>query len=189
MYLFFDTETTGLPRNWKAPLSDLDNWPRMVQLAWLIYNKEGKKIDSKNFIIRPDGFEIPEESSGIHGITTEIAAAEGSDLKYVLALFSDFISRSSKLVAHNMQFDEKIVGAEFLRKTIPNQLFSKDRICTMLGARDFCAIPGSYGLKWPTLSELHIKLFGEDFENAHDAFSDITATARCFWKLRELKII
>jgi len=30
MYLFFDTETTGLPRNWKAPVTDLDNWPRMV---------------------------------------------------------------------------------------------------------------------------------------------------------------
>ncbi len=33
MYLFFDTETTGLPRNWHAPASDLANWPRLIQLA------------------------------------------------------------------------------------------------------------------------------------------------------------
>ncbi|MCK5221608.1 MAG: 3'-5' exonuclease [Candidatus Aminicenantes bacterium] len=189
MYLFFDTETTGLPKNWKAPVSDVNNWPRLVQIAWLIYNESGEKIDSKNFIIKPVGFVIPGESSGIHGITTERALAEGDDLIYVLALFSDYINRSSMLVAHNMQFDEKIVGAEFIRKNIKNKLFSKERICTMLGSRDFCAIPGSYGLKWPTLSELHIKLFGEDFENAHDAYSDITATANCFWKLKELQIL
>ena len=35
MYLFFDTETTGLPRNWKAPVTHLNNWPRMIQIAWI----------------------------------------------------------------------------------------------------------------------------------------------------------
>ena len=27
MYLIFDTETTGLPKNFKAPITDTDNWP------------------------------------------------------------------------------------------------------------------------------------------------------------------
>ena len=44
MYLFFDTETTGLPKNWKAPITDLENWPRLVQLAWLVYDNIGNKI-------------------------------------------------------------------------------------------------------------------------------------------------
>ncbi len=189
MYLFFDTETTGLPRNWKAPLSDLDNWPRMVQIAWIVFNENGDKIDSKNYIIKPENYIIPTESSDIHGITTERALSEGDDLTYVLAVFSDYINRADKLVAHNMSFDEKIVGAEFLRKNIKNKLFSKERICTMMSSKEFCAIPGSYGLKWPTLSELHKKLFEKDFENAHDAYSDITATADCFWKMKELKIV
>jgi len=26
MYLFFDTETTGFPRKWKIPITDLNNW-------------------------------------------------------------------------------------------------------------------------------------------------------------------
>ena len=99
------------------------------------------------------------------------------------------MNRSKKLVAHNMQFDEKIVGAEFIRNNIKNSLPSKERICTMLKSKEFCAIPGSYGLKWPTLSELHTKLFGRDFDNAHDAYSDITATANCFWELKKLRII
>ena len=189
MYLFFDTETTGLPKKWKAPLSDLDNWPRMVQIAWIVFNENGDRIDSKNYIVKPENFEIPVESSDIHGITTERAVAEGDDLTYVLAVFSDYMNRADKLVAHNMSFDEKIVGAEFLRKNIKNKLFSKERICTMMSSKEFCAIPGSFGMKWPTLSELHKKLFGKDFENAHDAYSDITATADCFWKLKKLEIV
>ena len=71
MYLFFDTETTGLPRNWKAPVSDLNNWPRLVQLAFLYYDNNGNKISSGDFIIKPEGFTIPTDVSRIHGITTE----------------------------------------------------------------------------------------------------------------------
>ncbi len=189
MYLFFDTETTGLPKNWKVPVSDVDNWPRMVQLAWLLYNKKGEKIDSKNFIIKPENFEIPLQSSNIHGITTEKAYREGDDLTYVLVLFSDYINKATNLIAHNMQFDEKIIGAEFIRKKIKNKLFLKNRICTMISSVDYCGIKGKHGLKWPSLSELHIKLFNKDFEDAHDAFADISATADCFWKLKNLKII
>lgn len=46
MYLFFDTETTGLPKNYKAPASDSDNWPRLVQIAWSIYDAEGNSWES-----------------------------------------------------------------------------------------------------------------------------------------------
>ena len=67
MYLFFDTETTGLPKNWKAPITDLENWPRLVQLAWLVYDNIGNKISTKNFIVKPSGFIISEESTKIHG--------------------------------------------------------------------------------------------------------------------------
>jgi DNA polymerase-3 subunit alpha len=35
-YLIFDTETTGVAKDFKAPPSTGDNWPRIVQLAWSI---------------------------------------------------------------------------------------------------------------------------------------------------------
>ena len=46
-----------------------------------------------------------------------------------------------------------------------------------------------HGYKWPKLSELHIRLFGEDFDEAHDAAMDINATEKCFWKIRAIGLI
>lgn len=186
MYLFFDTETTGLPRNWKAPVSDLNNWPRMVQLAWLYYDKTGKKISGNDYIIKPEGYTIPMETSRIHGITTARAMEEGINLSVVLQEFHELANEAEVLVAHNMSFDEKILGAEFLRKRMQNIIDAKKRVCTMQSSTNFCAIPGPYGYKWPKLSELHHKLFNTGFEEAHNAANDIYATAKCFWELKRL---
>lgn len=189
MYLFFDTETTGLPQNWKAPISDLSNWPRLVQIAWLYYDKDGNKIDGNNFIIKPSGFTIPLEASRIHGILNDRAMNEGTELHVVLNDFQNQISQASYLVAHNMSFDEKIVGAEFLRNNMKNIITRKNRICTMEKSANYCKIEGRYGYKWPKLSELHFKLFRTGFEEAHNAAVDITATAKCFWQMKKLGII
>lgn len=191
MFLFFDTETTGLPRDWNAPVEKLDNWPRLVQLAWLAFDREGNRLAGGEHIVRPEGFIIPTASSDVHGITTERALAEGEDLRQVLEEFSGKISEADLLIAHNMNFDEKIVGSEFLRNSIASRLFEKERICTMISSIDFCAIPSSSGsgYKWPRLSELHVKLFGKDFEDAHDALVDTSACARCFFELKKQKVI
>ncbi len=189
MYLFFDTETTGLPKNWNAPVQNVNNWPRMVQIAWLLYDNNGARIDGKDFIIKPEGFSIPYNAERLHGISTEKATNEGQNLDFVLELFARQIENAGILVAHNMNFDEKIVGAEFIRKGIKNELFRKHKICTMKESTDYCKIPGPYGYKWPKLSELHKKLFKKDFEEAHNAAFDVNATAKCFWKMKELGIL
>jgi DNA polymerase III epsilon subunit-like protein len=189
MYLFFDTETTGLPRNWKAPVSDLDNWPRLVQLAFLFYDSHGNKISGGDFIVKPEGFTIPTQASRVHGISTERALREGHSLLSVLQHFNSLVEQASYLVAHNMSFDEKIVGAEFLRNGMKNSIQTKNKICTMESTTNFCAIHGPYGYKWPKLSELHYKLFKTEFEEAHNAAADITATAKCFWELKRLGVI
>jgi DNA polymerase-3 subunit epsilon len=193
MYLFFDTETTGLPLSWNAPASNTSNWPRMVQLACLLTDPDGIIIEQRNFIIKPEGYTIPSEASNIHGITTERANREGLDLNASLSDFSSLLVRATHLVAHNMEFDEKIVGAEFHRKFGSDPLPSKAKFCTMKNPQviEHCSIPpfryGSY--KWPKLSELHTKLFGVDFDEAHDASVDIKATAKCFFELRRIRII
>ena len=189
MYLFFDTETTGLPRNWNAPLSDLDNWQRLVQIAWLQYDNKRRKLLERNYIIKPEGFTIPPDASQVHGITTTRAKRDGVALKKVLREFSMLIDKSSLLVAHNMAFDKKIVGAEFLRKGINNNLAQIQKICTMEASTPFCKLPGNYGYKWPKLTELHFTLFNNEFEEAHNAAVDITACAKCFWELKRRGII
>lgn len=189
MYLFFDTETTGLPRDWRAPLTDFENWPRMVQLAYIVCDDSGGKITSRDYVVKPVGFSIPEEAARIHGITTEYAIKNGAPLGNVLTEFHSVLNKAQYVVAHNMSFDEKIVGAEFLRAGMEVCLPAKTRICTMQSSTNYCALPGANGFKWPKLSELHQKLFGEDFSDAHNAAVDIAATAKCFWELCRLGVI
>ena len=189
MYLFFDTETTGLPRNWKAPVTDLNNWPRMIQIAWILCDNKGNRIEANAYIIKPENFEIPIAASKVHGISTQKAIDEGEDLEKVLNKFNELVEQADFIVAHNISFDEKILGAELLRKKVKSSFQRKPKLCTMHASTDYCKLSGPYGYKWPKLSELHIKLFGKDFEDAHDASVDINATEKCFWEMRKIGLI
>jgi DNA polymerase III subunit epsilon len=192
MYLFFDTETTGLPKSWKAPVSDLGNWPHVVQIAWALFDESGTQIAFHDHIIKPEGFVIPGSATAIHGISTERALKEGQLIKEVLKGFSETVRGATCLVAHNMDFDEKMVRAEFLRQEMPDVFQSvpvHQKICTMKSSTGYCKIPGPYGNKWPKLSELHIKLFEVDFEDQHNAASDVLCCAKCFFELKRRAII
>ena len=189
MYLFFDTETTGLPRNWKAPVTDLNNWPRMVQIAWILSDSLGNRIDSDDFIIKPENFTIPLDASRVHRITTERAIKEGEELEKVLNSFSELVKQADFIVAHNISFDEKIMGAEFLRKDMVSRLFDNPKVCTMQKSTNFCQISNGHGYKWPKLMELHVKLFDEEFDGAHDALADVKACARCFFELKNRGVL
>lgn len=186
MYLFFDSETSGLPHDWNAPVAQTANWPRLVQLGWLRCDPDGTPAGAREYLIKPNGFVISREAIKKHGITTERALAEGVALEPVLAEFSKVVETAQVVVAHNVSFDEKVVGAEFLRAGMMNVLERKKQYCTMKGSADYCQLPGRYGFKWPTLSELHEKLFGEAFTGAHSALADCTACMRCFFRLKEL---
>ena len=185
MYLFFDTETTGLPKRWNAPVTDIDNWPRLVQLAWIVCDEHGQTVSSRDVIVQPDGFVIPMEVSRLHGITTVIAREKGRPLQEVMEEFAEQVDAAGALVGHNISFDECIVGAEFERLRMMTSLFLKPKYCTMKSATDYCKLPGKKGFKSPRLSELHQVLFGTGFDNAHNALADVEATVRCFWELRK----
>jgi len=188
-FLFFDVETTGLPRDYTAPVSRLQNWPRLVQIAWLLCDESENCLDGRSQIIKPAGFSIPKAAVRIHGITTERALNEGVPLSQALNEFSTAISRSDYVIAHNIGFDSKIVGAEFIRENIQNRLFQTPHICTMKSSTDFCRLPGPYGYKWPNLTELYSVLFDEPFAETHNALADVAACARCFFQLQKRGII
>lgn len=189
MYLFFDTETTGVPRNWRAPVTDLGNWPRIVQVAWVECEKDGTAVRETVFLIEPEGFSIPAEATRVHGITTRQATTEGVRLSKALAALSAAAAARAVGVAHNLAFDENVLGAEFLRSRLANPLTRLRRVCTMEASTNHCRIPGTRGYKWPTLGELHQHLFGEVQNKAHDAASDARACARCFFELKRLGVI
>ena len=189
MYLFFDTETTGLPKKYNAPASDSENWPRLVQLAWLQYNENEQLEQTGNLIIKPVDFEIPQEATNIHGITTEKAVNEGINLIDALLEFNDIVHQSTILIAHNISFDEKIIEAEYLRCHPVANLSEIKKICTKNASTNYCKIPGRYGYKWPSLMELHELLFDIQFEDAHDALVDVKACAKCFFELKKRNVI
>lgn len=192
MFLVFDTETTGLPARNDAPLTDFDNWPRVVQLAWQIYDEYGKVIDAQNYIIRPDGYEIPINVQVIHKISTEYALKVGHPLAEVLDIFIESAEKSKYFVGHNLNFDLSVLGCEFLRVKGQNPLTNWKVVdtCTEKTAA-FCKIPGGShgGFRFPKLLNIYKLLFGNEFDSAHNASADVDATARVFLELIRIGVL
>ncbi len=186
MYLIFDTETTGLPKNWNLPYTHTDNWPRCIQIAWQLHDEMGNVLEHQDYLVKPEGFNIPFDAEQIHGISTELAEQRGVPLAEVLAKFKEAMSKTKFIVGQNVGFDLNIMGAEFHRLGVENQLQELPVLdtCTEQTAA-LCQIPGGRGgrFKLPTLTELHQYLFGEPFAEAHNATADVEATTRCFLEL------
>ncbi len=186
MYLIYDTETTGLPKDFRAPISDSDNWPRVVQIAWQLHDEFGNLIEHKNFLIKPENFTIPYSAEQIHGISTQLATEKGKKLDAVLDAFNTALKKADFIVGHNIEFDRNIMGAEFFRKTKPTPLMEMPKLDTNTEATaNLCQLPGGRGgrYKLPKLGELYNFLFQESFSEAHNATADVEATARAFFEL------
>ena len=191
MYLIFDTETTGLPKKWAAPITDTDNWPRCVQIAWQLHDEMGNLLEHQDYLIQPEGYNIPYDAESVHGISTELAQQQGISLKEMLEKFNDSLSKAKFIVGQNLGFDVNIMGCEFYRMGIesPMSLLPILDTCTEVTA-SLLQLPGGRGgkFKLPTLTELHQYLFGQPFAEAHNATADVEATTRCFFELIRTQI-
>lgn len=190
-YMFFDTETVGLPSNFNAPSSDIRNWPRLLQLSWILTDVSGNIIREEDHFIDPDGFDIPQYLYRINGITPEITKTWGERIDSVLESFVNDLNYVKTIVGHNVVFDQRVVGAELIRLGKPDIIANINSIDTMIESADFCDIPSANGKdpKFPKLQELYNVLFQEDFTDAHNSLNDVKATMKCFWRLKELDII
>jgi len=186
MYLIFDTETTGLPKKWKAPITDVNNWPRAVQIAWQLHDKFGNLIENQDFLIKPEGYNIPYDAEQIHGISTQLATEKGDSLENVLTSFNTALSKTKFVVGQNVKFDLNIMGCEFHRLGVATELNNLPVLDTCTEKTAFlCQLPGGRGgkFKLPTLTELHQELFKTPFDEAHNATADVEATSRSFLEL------
>ena len=186
MYLIFDTETTGLPKSWTAPITDTDNWPRCIQIAWQLHDEMGNLIEHQDYLVKPEGFNIPYDAERIHGISTELAMEQGILLSEVLEKFNIALSKTKFIVGQNVGFDVNIMGCEFHRMSIGSDMSKMPVLdtCTEITA-NLLKLPGGRGgrFKLPTLTELHQYLFNQPFAEAHNATADVEATTRCFLEL------
>jgi DNA polymerase III epsilon subunit-like protein len=152
--LFFDTETTGLPKNRDPAHKGPENWPHMVSISWVL--QDGSIIrERKSFIIKPDWI-IPEDSIRIHGITQERAVRDGFYLRDVMNQF--LAIEHDYLIGHNIDFDLNVlVNACMWDLHLPMPRFGR-QFCTMKLSTDLLRIPfgnGRIGNKPPKLGELY----------------------------------
>lgn len=192
--LVFDTETTGLPLK-NATLNDLQSWPYIIQLSYILYDLDSNKICvSHDHIIKiPKNVNLTEKSVSMHGITMEKSQNEGISIDLALELFNICLNEANFIVAHNIEFDKKIIRVECLRNSIPFCVSDEKHIeyCTMKKSINLCNLKSKYQnyhdnsfkLKYPTLSELHFKLFKCNPIGVHNSFVDILICLRCFYKL------
>lgn len=190
MYLIFDTETTGKPKDYKAAMTNLDNWPRIIQLGWALHKEDGELIASRTDLIKPDGWVIPVEKFWIdNGYSTVKNESNGIPIAVALNHFVSAAKDCMAMVAHNMAFDYNVLGAEMIRANVTTGRKIMT-ICTMEDGTNLCKLPNRTGrpgkYKWPSLAELHLKLFGCGFDGAHDAGADVKACAKCFFAMKEL---
>ena len=195
MYLFFDTETNGLPIDPKLSHVFVDNWPRLVSVAWVLKDINKNTIEEKSFIIKPDGWTIPENlTKDFHGISTEMAEKEGTPIEEVLEAFVEALNKTTYVVGHNIRFDRKILAAEMYRncfgKHYDELLYGTRYRDTMHVSRVYVeARSKKGGIKFPNLQEMYTKLFEKEFSNAHTALGDLNATMESFYKLFDMGLV
>lgn len=187
--LFFDTETTGIKTK-----ENPDFKPALVQLGAILQDTKTKDVLAEvNLICTQTNGPIPEAASNIHGISDEMAAKYGVDIRMIDMVFACLISKADVIVAHNIDYDMDVVhdNMEHSWKRIKD----KQQFCTMENNINVVKAPFSDKQKWyytskgikpdaaykrPSLMETHVFYFGTEFEGAHDAMADIRACRDVF---------
>lgn len=195
-YIFFDTETTGLPRDRRLPaISGNGNWPEIVSLSWILY-EDTRFVRAQSYIVQPNGWRIGPDSSAIHGIDHDFACRHGLDLDYVLEQFRNEAFECDVVVAHNLAFDLNVIDAAWYWHICPERgLHSKPpfgwpktQICTAEYGKDICKFPfprGGEGFRFPKLAELYTKVVGRSPPRAlHCSLNDTLFLAELFFHLR-----
>lgn len=179
--LFIDTETSGVPDNWKEPTKNTQKWPYILQIAWSIYKKSGEAVLERDYYIDAGEVEINKDSLAIHGITNDIIREKGISRAKVLKLLSDdLINYEPLVVGHFIEFDKKMLEVGFSRVGFNNSFGNLPRFCTMQYSSKIAAHFGRNSLR---LDELYRYLFNAEVKNYHNAKYDVKATSEVFFEL------
>lgn len=175
--LFVDTETTGLTKDQAITFKNIDNWPTIRQIAWLVYEKNGNIVKAKNY--STERMVIPGSEQNPGYVPPVIIP-----IHEILPVFLEDLSECDVIVGHNIDFDVNVILSELYRYGLETDTLKEmRRFCTMKNSIEFCGFDSDHGDRFPKLQELYSKLFHKPFSNAHDAYCDIKATADCYWKL------
>lgn len=186
--LIFDASGVGRPKSFKAPVTDTFVWPRLAHLSWIILDENLKPLKDYDCIVKPEGYTFDEEKIKYCHIDQEDIDKKGEKLEDILEKFKESIEETDFVWAHNLNLNENIVGAEFIRAGIRHNLHNAASYCLMQESTFYCKLPGKggRGYKWPSLNELHAILFKKGYSPSNNARADVIASSRCFIMLMKL---
>lgn len=202
-FLYIDCETNGLPSNYKAPFTNVSNWPHAVQITFQL-KEDGKLIKHSNNIIKPRANMIWSEETAkkFHGITKEIAERDGRDIFEVMTELRECISKADVVIAHNITFDKTILLAESQRLYLETRINEQgDKWLWPSSVATLCTMESTTGIvkllpikngkyKWPRLEELHNFLFQTKFDKPlHDSNNDVECMIKCHEELMSKKVL
>ncbi|MFD2963258.1 MULTISPECIES: 3'-5' exonuclease [Olivibacter] len=183
--LFIDTETTGLPKKWTVGYSTKDNWPSAVQVAWIVFTKDGREIKRENFYVNEDDVVVSRQAQLVHRIKGSYLRTFGVPRCAVMEkLSSDLRQFKPLVVGHFVALDFHVLGADFYRCAMENPLGDLRLFCTMLASSGYVKKPW---IKYLRLNELYQELFEKELEKAHNALLDADATAKSYFELVKRK--
>lgn len=190
-YLFLDTETTGLPQKRNADPKDFDNWPYVVEIAWLLTDESGLQVSGGRYIVKQN-VKIPQAAINVHHITNADMNSKGVSPKKVYKEFIEDVANCEYIIGHNLDFDLPIIQCELYRNGFDVSLYEKKQFCTMKAGKDFCyAFDANGRPKNPKLVELFSSLYFNvsslPIKGTHSALADTLMTYRCFMRMLEQK--
>lgn len=176
MFVVFDTETSGLFNFARPP--EAEGQPRLASIAF-VFLSDSLEVESEYYkLIRPDGWKMPYGATVVNGLTQAMLEREGVPVSNILTAFNYLIDQNVTFVAHNIEFDLKVLRGEMRRAGLPDREVRS--FCTMKSLTSICRIRGKRGFKWPKLIEAYQHFFNEPFDDAHEALADARACARIF---------
>lgn len=186
MYLIFDCSGLATYTNFKANFNDTDSWPRLLHISWILLDENLKPAEDFDCIVEEASLKIDNKSKEKAHIDEEDIIKKKILLSEVLDKFTTSVDKTTYIFSHNLNYNENILGAEYVRLRKPINMFSRQRHCLMEEGTYYCKIPSKGGgYKFPTLPELHATCFGQTYGPAGNARADVIAAARCFIKLKK----
>jgi len=181
MALILDIETSGLPNRIGLSFGhnpfykDVNKYNdcRIVQISYILCDKNFNLISNNTYIIKPTDFTI--KNSQFHGITNEISYSQGKLFGIIAKKFYKILLQCSHIIAHNIDFDINVIKSELYRNNLTDIILEIDKkqlVCSMKETKNIVNIKRGNNIKDPSLKELYYYVFKKDIENQHNAKYD-----------------
>jgi len=183
-FLFIDIETTGLPESDRISNENLDLWPNIIQMSWIVTDSNGKILKQEDYLVTQHNFKFDNFTNRIHKHKIAKSKTHGTHIRKILSRIDSDFKKVQVIIGHNIEFDLKMLKVEYLRNGFKENFLDKIHFCTMINTIRFCEFKNENGgFKFPKLSELNMKLFNNNLEKEYNSIVNVKSICNCFWEL------